>query len=36
MDLKQICLVDVNWVDLAQVCKKWQDAVNMVTDFRVP
>ena len=36
VDLKQVCLEDVNWVDLSQVGKKWQAVVNMVTDFRVP
>jgi hypothetical protein len=30
------CLKGVDWVDLAQVGKKWQAAVTMVTDFRVP
>ena len=36
VDFKQIFLEEVNWADLAQVGKKWQAAVNMVTDFLVP
>jgi hypothetical protein len=36
VDLKEIGIDGVNWVQLAQVRVQWQDSVNMVINLQVP
>jgi hypothetical protein len=36
MDLREIGLGDVDWIDLAQDRDRWQTLVNTVMNLRVP
>jgi hypothetical protein len=36
MDLREIGLGDVDWIDLAQARHQWRALVNMVMNLRVP
>jgi hypothetical protein len=36
MDIREVVLEDMNWIDLAQDRDRWRALVNEVMSFRVP